>query len=75
MAGESCVISHDRVRSDGPEVSFSSLILGMIQFSDFLGYGLIFSTSGADVVSVRSIRVRVPVLGLRIHEPLMEQRS
>jgi hypothetical protein len=47
----------------------------MIQFSDFLGYGLIFSTSGADVVSVRSIRVRVPVLGLRIHEPLMEQRS
>lgn len=68
-------MSHDRVKPNGPEVNISSLILGMIQFSAFLGYGLIFSTSGADVANVGSMRVKVPVLGSRLHEPLIEQIS
>lgn len=66
-------MSHARVKPNGPELNVSSLILGMVQFSAFLGYGLIFSTS--DVANVGSMRVKVPVLGSRIHEPLIEQRS
>lgn len=73
IAGESCVLSHDRDGLNGPEVSVSSLISGMIQLSVFLGYGLIFSTNGADVAKVGSMRVSVPVFGLRLQEPLIEQ--
>lgn len=58
-----------------PEVSVSSLILGMTQLSVFLGYGLIFSTIGADVEEMGSMRAKVPVFWSRLQVPLIEQRS